>query len=224
MSPQQTRGLSKRGRRSTMPLEQRQAMRRVKKRDLERRRRAGISKKKIELHDIAMSLVGGDPRKQSRLDTSSQLTDCIQVLQSLLYVIREMPEVQARLRTAYGRLFCLRMDPSVDKDKENMPPPTPIQPSSVLTGKTLKIENDSPESGYHGSFASCLQQQSHNQANFSADTDVTCTPIRRLHDGKHHQLPLSQIRNRSKTQDYPMDLSLPKRHDKDPQLWRPYET
>ncbi|VDD77681.1 unnamed protein product [Mesocestoides corti] len=112
----------------------------------------------------------------------------------------------------------------VHKDKENMPPTTPIQPSTALPEKSVKVANVTSESGYHGSFASCLQQQSHNQPNFSADTDVTFTPIRRLLDGTHHHLSLSQFLNISETQDCPLDLSIPKRHDKGRHLWRPYET
>ncbi|VDD78735.1 unnamed protein product [Mesocestoides corti] len=222
MSPRQTRVLSKRGRRSTVPLEQRQAMTRVKKRHLERRRRAHISEKMTELYDLAMSLVGGDPRNHSWLHKTTLLNDCIKVLQTLSYVMREMPEVQASIKTVFGQRLNSKTVPLFEKDKENMPPPTLIQSSNTLTGKTPKIANATPESGYHGSFASCLQQQSHNQPNFSADTDVTFTPIRRLLDRKHHHLPLSQFLNTSKPQDYPMDLSFPKSHDKGHQLWRPY--
>ncbi|VDD84367.1 unnamed protein product [Mesocestoides corti] len=224
MSPQQTRGLSKRGRGSTMQLEQRQAMRRIKKQEFERRRRARISEKMRELYDLVMSLVGGDSRNHSRLDKKTLLNTCIEVLQTLLHVTRDMPEVQARLRTVVGQTLGSRTDPSVHQDKESMPSPTPIQPSTALTEKTLKIANATPESGYHDSFASCLQLHIHNQPKFSADTDVTFTPIRRLLDGTHHHLPLSQFRNISKIQDYPLDLSIPIRHDKGTQLWRPYET
>ncbi|VDD83849.1 unnamed protein product [Mesocestoides corti] len=126
MSAQQTRGLSNHGRRSTLPLEQRQAMRRVKKQEFERRCRECISEKMTELNDLAMSLVGGDPRNHSRLDKNTLLNDCAGVLQNLLHVMREMPEVQARLRTALGQQLGTKMDPSVHQDKENMPPPTPI--------------------------------------------------------------------------------------------------
>uniref|UniRef100_A0A5K3FUJ4 Uncharacterized protein n=1 Tax=Mesocestoides corti TaxID=53468 RepID=A0A5K3FUJ4_MESCO len=103
-----------------------------------------------------------------------------------------MPEVQARLKRVFGLRLSSRMASSVAKDKEDMPSPTPIQPSTALTEKTQKIANETPQSGYQGSFASCLQLHNHNQPNFSADTDVICTPIRQLHEAAHHHPPLNQ--------------------------------
>ncbi|VDD77984.1 unnamed protein product [Mesocestoides corti] len=224
MPSQPTGRLGQHGHRSTVPLEQLQAMRRVKKNELEKHRRGRISVKMTELYDLVMSLVGGDSRNHSRLDKNTLLNDCIEVIQTLLHVMREMPEVQASLKTAFGQRFNSKTVPLFDKDKENIPPPTPIQPSTALTGKTLKIANATPESGYHDSFASCLQQQSHNQPNFSAVTYVIFTPIHRLLDGTHHHLPANQSQDIIGIQDYPMDLSISKRQAKDLQLCKPYET
>ncbi|VDO70685.1 unnamed protein product [Schistosoma mattheei] len=48
------------GRQSTIPLEYRDQTRRLKKQNLERRRRACISDKMNALHNLAMNLIGKD--------------------------------------------------------------------------------------------------------------------------------------------------------------------
>uniref|UniRef100_A0A5K3EQS5 BHLH domain-containing protein n=1 Tax=Mesocestoides corti TaxID=53468 RepID=A0A5K3EQS5_MESCO len=54
----QSLNVKRRGPKSTLPREQREANRKIKKQNMERRRRACITERMIVLHDLAMSLIG----------------------------------------------------------------------------------------------------------------------------------------------------------------------
>ncbi|OON22713.1 hypothetical protein X801_01382 [Opisthorchis viverrini] len=60
---------ARRGRRSVIPLEQRQQSRRLKKQNLERRRRACISVKLNALYTLAMQLIGEDVSYRTYMHT-----------------------------------------------------------------------------------------------------------------------------------------------------------
>ncbi|VDD84185.1 unnamed protein product [Mesocestoides corti] len=151
---------------------------------LNRRRRANNSETTTEPYDIAMSLVGGDTAststtlsnvnwiwlKRLKLDKSTLLNVCKEIFQRLWDVSREMPEVHFTLINKFGRRRRLdsRKDTSVERGKENMPPPTPIMSSSLVIGKTEGCAMATVGSGFHGSIASPLPfHQTHYQSDIS---------------------------------------------------------
>ncbi|KAL5108578.1 hypothetical protein TcWFU_002205 [Taenia crassiceps] len=88
------------GKRPLLPLDDRELRRRVKKQNMERRRRACISDKLAALHSLAVSLVGEEPqqRSQQRTEITDILNQCVRVLQSLSELVKSEPELQLKLR------------------------------------------------------------------------------------------------------------------------------
>ncbi|KAH9284505.1 hypothetical protein ECG_02237 [Echinococcus granulosus] len=86
--------------RGKRPLDDREVRRRVKKQNMERRRRACISDKLSTLHSLAVSLVGEKPqqRPHQRTEITDILNQCVSVLQSLSELIKTEPELQLKLR------------------------------------------------------------------------------------------------------------------------------
>ncbi|KAM7535868.1 hypothetical protein Aperf_G00000099194 [Anoplocephala perfoliata] len=82
------------------PLDDREMRRRVKKQNMERRRRACISDKLTALHSLAVSLVGEKPQQQSnqRTEITDILNQCVNVLRGLSEFVKSEPELQAKMR------------------------------------------------------------------------------------------------------------------------------
>ncbi|TGZ59211.1 hypothetical protein CRM22_009210 [Opisthorchis felineus] len=107
--PRCATGKPRRGRRSLLPPEQREQTRRLKKQNMERRRRACISDKINALHNLALSIVGLDVDQQTqvqsqqlnqqhRLEKADILTTCYKVFEGIAKIAKEKPELQMRLR------------------------------------------------------------------------------------------------------------------------------
>ncbi|GAA48546.1 hypothetical protein CLF_101736 [Clonorchis sinensis] len=82
---------ARRERRSVIPLEQRQQSRRLKKQNLERRRRACISVKLNALYTLAMQLIGEDPKKYQKLEKVDILGICCTVFEGMTRIVKEHP-------------------------------------------------------------------------------------------------------------------------------------
>ncbi|CAH8460729.1 unnamed protein product [Schistosoma mattheei] len=89
---------SRRGRRSNVPPEIREQTRRLKKQNMERRRRACISDKMNALHNLAMNLIGIDPNKYHKVEKADILNLCQSVFEGITNIAKDEPEFQERLR------------------------------------------------------------------------------------------------------------------------------
>ncbi|KAF6778009.1 hypothetical protein AHF37_02454 [Paragonimus kellicotti] len=87
----------KRGRRSLLPPEQREQTRRLKKQNMERRRRACISDKMTALHNLAMEIIGIDPQTQLKIEKADILSTCHLVFEEVAEIARGDPAFQERL-------------------------------------------------------------------------------------------------------------------------------
>ncbi|KAA3675268.1 uncharacterized protein DEA37_0009855 [Paragonimus westermani] len=87
----------KRGRRSLLPPEQREQTRRLKKQNMERRRRACISDKMTALHNLAMEIIGIDPQTQLKIEKADILSNCHLVFEEVAEIARGDPVLQERL-------------------------------------------------------------------------------------------------------------------------------
>ncbi|CAH8460674.1 unnamed protein product [Schistosoma mattheei] len=88
---------SRRGRRSTIPMEIRDEVRRLKKRNTERQRRACISDKMNALHNLAMKLIGEDPSKHSKMEKNDILGICYTIFEGIAKILKDRPELLSRL-------------------------------------------------------------------------------------------------------------------------------
>ncbi|TNN11733.1 hypothetical protein EWB00_004253 [Schistosoma japonicum] len=89
---------SRRGRRSDVPPEIREQTRRLKKQNMERKRRACISDKMNALHNLAMNLIGIDPNECHKVEKADILNLCHNVFKGIASIAKDEPELQTRLR------------------------------------------------------------------------------------------------------------------------------
>nr|VZH89309.1 unnamed protein product [Spirometra erinaceieuropaei] len=90
----------KRGRKSNVPPAQREQNRKLKKQNMERRRRACIADKLSALHNLAISIIGETPKVQTqqRTEITDILNQCVTVFQGLSEVVKANPDLQASMR------------------------------------------------------------------------------------------------------------------------------
>ncbi|KAH8851987.1 hypothetical protein EWB00_004251 [Schistosoma japonicum] len=88
---------NRRGRRSTIPLEIREEVRRLKKRHTERQRRACISDKMNALHNLAMKLIGEDPSNHPKMEKNDVLGICYTIFEGIAKILKDRPELLSRL-------------------------------------------------------------------------------------------------------------------------------
>ncbi|CAH8831868.1 unnamed protein product [Trichobilharzia szidati] len=89
---------SRRGRRSAIPPEIREQTRRVRKQNLERKRRACISDKINALYNLAMNLIGIDSNECHKVEKADILNICHSVFKGIANIVKDDPELQLRLR------------------------------------------------------------------------------------------------------------------------------
>ncbi|KAF6778010.1 STARP antigen [Paragonimus kellicotti] len=107
----------RRGRRSAVPPEQREQTRRLKKQNMERRRRASISDKMNALHSLAMDIIGLDPHAQQKVEKADILNTCYKVFEGIAKIARDEPEIQARLRKLRSQIPESRPGTSLSVDE-----------------------------------------------------------------------------------------------------------
>ncbi|CAH8478660.1 unnamed protein product [Heterobilharzia americana] len=96
---------SRRGRRSNVPPEIREQTRRLKKQNMERKRRACISDKMNALHNLAMNLIGIDAEERHKVEKADILNLCHSVFQGIANIIKDEPELQNRLRKLHHHMI-----------------------------------------------------------------------------------------------------------------------
>ncbi|KAF7258286.1 hypothetical protein EG68_04240 [Paragonimus skrjabini miyazakii] len=124
---------SKRGRKSAIPVEQREQVRRIKKQNMERRRRACISDKMNALHNLAMNLIGEDPAQYQKAEKADILNMCYAVFEHVVAIVKEQPDMRLRVQQLFDQF----------REKSTQ---EPIVMDEVLTASKLN-ENDWREHG-----------------------------------------------------------------------------
>ncbi|KAL5108660.1 hypothetical protein TcWFU_002941 [Taenia crassiceps] len=91
---------SSRRRKSHSHINPKQAaeLRKVSKQNSERARRARIAEKIVELHDLALSIIGQDAGSSVHMKKAEMLNSCHEVLSGLRNLLEENPKVKARFR------------------------------------------------------------------------------------------------------------------------------
>ncbi|KAH9284451.1 hypothetical protein ECG_02231 [Echinococcus granulosus] len=101
-SPKPRESASRRRYHSHTNSQQAIELRRVKKQKVERARRARISDKMVELHGLALSMVGQEAESSVRMEKAEMLNFCCEVLSGLRKLLEENPEVKARLQASHS--------------------------------------------------------------------------------------------------------------------------
>ncbi|KAL5108334.1 hypothetical protein TcWFU_000303 [Taenia crassiceps] len=154
-------------------------LRRVKKQNAERTRRARISDKILRLHGLALSMVGQDARGSIRMERAEMLNFCYEVLSGLRNLLEENPEVKARLQAIHndgGTTTAVICQDSVSCSNPFPAPACTIAPSSVSTLYVSTSQATSFDSGVcelHAS-TSTSQVQLSSVENISIDT-IDCS-------------------------------------------------
>ncbi|VDP92911.1 unnamed protein product [Echinostoma caproni] len=91
-------------RRLRVPPEQREQLRRLKKQDMERRRRACISDKMNALHIMAMRVIGVEPTVQHKLEKADILGTCYAVLEGIAKLADDDSALRSRLHSLRSRI------------------------------------------------------------------------------------------------------------------------
>ncbi|CDI98093.1 STARP-like antigen [Echinococcus multilocularis] len=101
-SPKPRESASRRRYHSHINSQQAIELRRVKKQKAERARRARISDKIVELHGLALSMVGQEAESSVRMEKAEMLNFCCEVLSGLRKLLEENPKVKARLQASHS--------------------------------------------------------------------------------------------------------------------------
>ncbi|CAH8831865.1 unnamed protein product [Trichobilharzia szidati] len=132
---------SRRGRRSNVPPEIREQTRRLKKQNMERRRRACISDKMNALHNLAMNLIGINPDENHKVEKADILNLCHSVFEGIVNIVNDDPELKSRLKKLRNNLVESFTCPSMSSTKKNMPALSTDEP--IQNSLKLKQENTS---------------------------------------------------------------------------------
>ncbi|CAH8460798.1 unnamed protein product [Schistosoma mattheei] len=110
------------GRQSTIPLEYRDQTRRLKKQNLERRRRACISDKMNALHNLAMNLIGKDPTEYHKIEKTDILNVCHSVFKNVVAIVNEQPDILERVHQLRDKFYdkLITNHSSGSKNKHNI--------------------------------------------------------------------------------------------------------
>ncbi|KAK4474068.1 hypothetical protein MN116_003378 [Schistosoma mekongi] len=186
--PQNSSTPSRRGRRSNVPPEIREQTRRLKKQNMERRRRACISDKMNALHNLAMNLIGIDSCEYHKVEKADILNLCQSVFEGITNIAKDEPEFKSRLRK-----LCHNFS-------ENSASASITSPSSSLV--TSKNDHDSHAHEYKLSILSTIEKDN------SLSTFTQHSHHHHTHS-QHQNYPLS-INNtplNNKPQSIPFTLS-----------------
>ncbi|CAH8445661.1 unnamed protein product [Schistosoma turkestanicum] len=179
---------SRRGRRSNVPPEIREQTRRLKKQNMERRRRACISDKMNALHNLAMNLIGIDPNECHKVEKADILNLCQSVFEGITNIVKDEPELKARLRKLRHNLNKIPTTAQISSTSTSLSSSS----SSLVASKTDSTsnvdenvqnmnENDSslrkstPHTHHHRSHRA-NHHHSYSTTNITSNTQLSSTP------------------------------------------------
>ncbi|CAH8487826.1 unnamed protein product [Heterobilharzia americana] len=216
-------GRSRRGRRSNVPLEIREQTRRLKKQNMERRRRACISDKMNALHNLAMNLIGIDPNEYHKVEKADILNLCYNVFKGIANITKDEPdlfyvviltELGARLRKLRNNLNEVSCPSSSSSStslvtKNNSTPHADEMDKSLLkvNEQSNSLDKRLHQTHYHH------KNKQHSHFNtvdlFSTSTPSSETPLfctdssrRTSEDNKENRIPKIIIKNPLSTTNY----------------------
>ncbi|KAG5448679.1 hypothetical protein CSKR_104106 [Clonorchis sinensis] len=124
----------RRGRRSLVPPELRAQTRRLKKQNLERRRRACISDKMNALHALALDLIGLKVPSRQKLEKADILNICYRIFEEISKLVTENPELRSRLQRIGSSWQAPSVSTSLSLDETTQ--------SSATTTESMSIVSD----------------------------------------------------------------------------------
>uniref|UniRef100_A0A3Q0KM37 STARP antigen, putative n=1 Tax=Schistosoma mansoni TaxID=6183 RepID=A0A3Q0KM37_SCHMA len=172
---------SRRGRRSNVPPEIREQTRRLKKQNMERRRRACISDKMNALHNLAMDLIGIDPNKCHKVEKADILNLCQSVFEGITNIAKDEPKFQERLRKLRYNLNEIPNSSSIASTTSSSSLSTSTNNSTSnlnenmnVNGKDNSLRKFTRNSHQHRSYHQS-QQHSHSTNNISSSPTTGTT-------------------------------------------------
>ncbi|CAH8473470.1 unnamed protein product [Schistosoma rodhaini] len=222
---------SRRGRRSNVPPEIREQTRRLKKQNMERRRRACISDKMNALHNLAMNLIGIDPNKCHKVEKADILNLCQSVFEGITNIAKDEPKFQERLRKLRYNLNEIPNSSSIASTTTSSSPlftstnnsTSNLNENMNVNGKDKSLRKSTRNSHQHRSY-NLSQQHSHSTNNISSSPTTGTTTTANTNtqmfststissplptndhtideDDKENRIPGLIIRNNSSTGNY----------------------
>ncbi|CAH8831856.1 unnamed protein product [Trichobilharzia szidati] len=159
----------RRGRRSTIPPEYREQTRRIKKQNLERRRRACISDKMNALHNLAMDLIGEDPTQHQKIEKTDILNICHNVFANVVAIVNEQPDIRERVNQLrnefHDKLNSNQPNSSKDKDSSNINASNEKKNSTDLIPFTYPMDTRLHNQHYNDKQRSAMKSLNSNDIN-----------------------------------------------------------
>nr|VZH89319.1 unnamed protein product [Spirometra erinaceieuropaei] len=112
------------------PVEQREYTRRIKKQNMERRRRASISDKISSMYYLASSMIGVDSHRQQpqKVEKADILSFCLGVLNGFSELLQTRPDLQEKVKNLYSLVKDSRPAVPEEQSSGTNPPPGPVSP------------------------------------------------------------------------------------------------
>ncbi|CAH8445641.1 unnamed protein product [Schistosoma turkestanicum] len=206
---------SKRGRRSNVPPEIREQTRRLKKQNMERRRRACISDKMNALHNLAMNLIGIDPNECHKVEKADILNLCHSVFKGIANIAKDEPEIQTRLRklrhNLMGSSSCttsMSHESTSSFNERKCDNDKPCSQNKKIQEENQFQENKEPHLEHHHHH----HLYSNNTISLSSTPTLLATPIpcgdKKQHideSNKENKIPKLIIKNPLSFKNYPMN-------------------
>ncbi|KAL5961040.1 hypothetical protein TSMEX_011227, partial [Taenia solium] len=145
-SPKSRGSALKRRFRSHIDPKQAAELKRVKKQQAERARRARISDRIVELHGLALSMVGQNVGSGGRKEKVEMLNFCHEVLSGLHNLLEENPQAKARLQAHHGGVGATTTAGCEDLVPSHIPAFTSTSASASASASTFTLSVSIPQS------------------------------------------------------------------------------
>ncbi|CAH8478676.1 unnamed protein product [Heterobilharzia americana] len=217
-------GRSRRGRRSNVPLEIREQTRRLKKQNMERKRRACISDKMNALHNLAIHLLGIDPHADHKVEKADILNLCHSVFEGVANIAKEEPELRERLKRLRNTLNEVCLFRTSSSSKKTTADDTSSSYTDQIMPNTLELNHQDRHSykqlGDHHSYSN--QDRQHPQMNTIQSFNTPLSPLSSSYsrsnrmdfclkadeDNKENKVSQSVVRKRSLNKNYASSVAV----------------
>ncbi|VDL92987.1 unnamed protein product [Schistocephalus solidus] len=214
------------------PVEQREYTRRIKKQNMERRRRASISDKISAMYYLASSMIGVESQRQQqqKIEKADILSFCLSVLNGFSELLQTRPDLQEKVKKLYSlvkdsRPVALPKCQFPGANRPSAPPPSlyPLRTPAMETVGRPPVA----DSGIEDCSVLDLSKTSVPAVPQSRDASFTISPIAIRSGGECTAVPL-RFRIKRQRRSSPGDASLNSCPSETPavsctaSLWRPY--
>ncbi|CAH8487796.1 unnamed protein product [Heterobilharzia americana] len=203
---------SRRGKRSTVPPRDKDYTRRLKKQNLERKRRACISDRISALYNLAMSIIGTDPHEGHKVVKTDILSLCCSIFEQVENIAKDEPKLRSRLRSLSETSSLVRPKSIMPKDYFTSDIDKTDQNIMVLDEKSCSSDTYHQDICHH-------QKEQHSQLDTVSSTVTTtssfsvptynylCQMIDE--DNKENKIPKLIIHNSIRNKPYTICSTVP---------------